>query len=225
MSLAISQLSCFTSIHRRHCFHTRFYLRPKVLAIKSQGARNIAVSCSEGKATVSYTKDPVVSNNGISENIYSDEEEHVNENLTSDPVDDVVVEEEKKGAKIHDFCFGIPYGGFVLSWGLIGSIFSRNLSTLGNGLLFGGALLALSIYSLKVWRQGKSSIPFVLGQAVLSAVLLWKNIQSYTMTKKVFPIFVYAAVSAAMLCFYTYVVISGGNPPPKKLKSSEVAPS
>lgn len=72
-------------------------------------------------------------------------------------------------------------------------------------------------------------------------------------TKKVFPIFVYAAVrytsngkilvsflleqsidmyvisfflySAAMLCFYTYVVISGGNPPPKKLKSSEVAPS
>lgn len=69
-------------------------------------------------------------------------------------------------------------------------------------------------------------------------------------TKKIFPIFVYAAVrytsnrkffssflleqyinmyviffdSAAMLCFYTYVVISGGNPPPKKLKSSDVAP-
>lgn len=225
MSLAISQLSCFTSIHRRHSFHARLCLRPKVLAVKGQGARNFAVSCSESKATVSYTEDPVVSNNGRSENVYTDEE-LVDELLRSDHEDEVdVVAEEKKGAKIHDFCFGIPYGGFVLSWGLIGSIFSRNLSTLGNGLLFGGALLALSIYSLKVWRQGKSSIPFVLGQAVLSAVLLWKNIQSYTMTKKVFPIFVYAAVSAAMLCFYTYVVISGGNPPPKKLKSSEVAPS
>lgn len=224
MSLAISQLSCFTSIHRRHHFHARSYLYPKVLAVKSQGARNIAVSCSESKVAISYTEDPSISSNGRSEKTYSDNEELVNENLTSDPVDDVVAE-EKKGAKIHDFCFGIPYGGFVLSWGLIGSIFSRNLSTLGNGLLFGGALLALSIYSLKVWRQGKSSIPFVLGQAVLSAVLLWKNLQSYSMTKKVFPIFVYAAVSAAMLCFYTYVVISGGNPPPKKLKSSDVAPS
>ncbi|KAL8120858.1 hypothetical protein AgCh_017872 [Apium graveolens] len=163
MSLAISQFSCFTSIHWRH--HARLFLRPKVHAVKSLGARNIAVSCSESKATVSYTKeDPVVSNNGISENIYSEEEEHANENLTSDSVDDVVAE-DKKGAKIHDFCFGIPYGGFVLCWGLIGSIFSRNLSTLGNGLFFGGALLALSIYSLQVWRQGKSSIPFVLGQA------------------------------------------------------------
>ncbi|KAL1821027.1 hypothetical protein DCAR_0417401 [Daucus carota subsp. sativus] len=224
MSLATSQLSYFTSIQRRHRFDARSYLRPKVLAVKSQGARSIVVACSESKVAVSYTEDPEVSNNGRLENTFLDEEEHVNENLTSVPVDDVVAEEQK-GAKIHDFCFGIPYGGFVLSWGLIGSIFTRNLSTLGNGLLFGGALLALSIYSLKVWRQGKSSIPFVLGQAALSAVLLWKNLQSYTMTKNFFPIFLYAAVSAAMLCFYTYVVISGGNPPPKKLKSSEVAPS
>lgn len=72
------------------------------------------------------------------------------------------------GKNIKLICITLLYlmpGGFVLSWGLIGSIFSRNLSTLGNGLLFGGALLALSIYSLKVWRQGKSSVPFVLGQA------------------------------------------------------------
>lgn len=32
--------------------------------------------------------------------------------------------------------------------------------------------------------------------------------------------FVYC--SAAMLCFYSYVIISGGNPPPKKLRSSTV---
>ncbi|KAK1386666.1 hypothetical protein POM88_014844 [Heracleum sosnowskyi] len=56
-----------------------------VLAVKSQGARNIAVCCSESKASVSYN--PVVSNNGRSENIYSDEE-LVNEILASDPVDD-----------------------------------------------------------------------------------------------------------------------------------------
>jgi hypothetical protein len=32
-------------------------------------------------------------------------------------------------------------------------------------VLYGGALLALSTFSLKIWRQGKSSLPFILGQA------------------------------------------------------------
>jgi hypothetical protein len=56
-------------------------------------------------------------------------------------------------------------GGVVLSGGLLGFVFSRNAVTLGTSVLFGGALLALSTFSLKIWRQGKSSLPFVLGQA------------------------------------------------------------
>ncbi|KAL4607737.1 hypothetical protein ACB092_09G196800 [Castanea dentata] len=75
------------------------------------------------------------------------------------------------------FCFGIPYGGLVTSGGLLGFVFSRNLATLSSGVLFGGALLALSTFNLKIWRQGKSSLPFILGQAALSAALLWKNFQ------------------------------------------------
>ncbi|OVA06112.1 Uncharacterized protein family UPF0136 [Macleaya cordata] len=70
-----------------------------------------------------------------------------------------------KAAKIHDFCFGIPFGGLVLSGGVVGFLFSRNPLTLSMGVLYGGALLALSTFSLKVWRQGKSSLPFILGQA------------------------------------------------------------
>ncbi|KAF5737667.1 hypothetical protein HS088_TW13G00555 [Tripterygium wilfordii] len=128
--------------------------------------------------------------------------------------------EPKRAAKIHDFCFGIPYGGLVLSGALIGFLFSRNLTNLSTGVLFGGALLALSTLSLKIWRQGKSSLPFILGQAALSAVLLWRNVQAYSLSKKLIPTGFYAAISAAMLFFYSYVVISGGNPPPKKLKSS-----
>lgn len=53
----------------------------------------------------------------------------------------------------------------MLSGGLVGFIFSRNPVTLGSGVLFGGALLALSTISMKVWRQGKSSLPFIFGQA------------------------------------------------------------
>lgn len=56
-------------------------------------------------------------------------------------------------------------GGFVLTGGLLGSIFSRNLATLGTGVLFGGAILAFSTISLKVWKEGKSSFPLIVGQA------------------------------------------------------------
>lgn len=55
-------------------------------------------------------------------------------------------------------------GGIVLSGGLLGFVFSRNPATLSTGVLYGGALLALSTFSLKIWRQGKSSLPFILGQ-------------------------------------------------------------
>lgn len=52
----------------------------------------------------------------------------------------------------------------MLGGGLIGLIFSRNPATLRT-VMIGGALLALSTFSLKIWRQGKSNIPFILGQA------------------------------------------------------------
>ncbi|XP_019442469.1 PREDICTED: protein FATTY ACID EXPORT 1, chloroplastic-like, partial [Lupinus angustifolius] len=111
-------------------------------------------------------------------------------------------------------------GGFVLTGGIIGFLLSRNPATLTSGVLFGGALLFLSTLSLKIWKQGKSSLPFILGQAALSGLLIWKNFQSYSLAKKLFPTGFSAIISSAMLCFYLYVLISGGNPPPKKLKPS-----
>ncbi|CAN6441560.1 unnamed protein product [Victoria cruziana] len=129
---------------------------------------------------------------------------------------------KKRSAKIHDFCFGIPFGGIVLGAGIVGFLLSGNRATLMNGLLFGGALLALSYYSLKVWRQGKSCLPFILGQSALAVALLVKQFQIYALTKNIFPTGLYFVTSAGMLCFYLYVMLSGGNPPPKKLK---VAPS
>ena len=62
------------------------------------------------------------------------------------------------------FDYELVTGGMVLSGGLISLIFSRNPSAL-TSLISGGALLALSTLSLKIWRQGKSSLPYILGQA------------------------------------------------------------
>lgn len=132
--------------------------------------------------------------------------------------------EKKRTAKIHDFCLGIPFGAIVLSGGFIGYLFSRNLSILSAGFLFGAPLLLMSCASLKVWRRGLSSLPFILGQGALAAALFWKHFQTYSLTKKFFFPGLYALLSGAMLFFYMYVVLSGGNPPPKaKVAASKAA--
>ncbi|XP_020593065.1 protein FATTY ACID EXPORT 1, chloroplastic [Phalaenopsis equestris] len=131
-----------------------------------------------------------------------------------DVLQDSVVE-QKGYAKIHDFCLGIPYGGLLFGGGLFGFLFSRNPVSLTTSML-GAGIIVLAAISLKVWRKGLSSLPFMLGQAAIAATLLVKNFQSYSLTKNLFPSGLYISMSAAMLCFYFYVVISGGNPPPKR---------
>ncbi|KAL6498474.1 hypothetical protein OROHE_026571 [Orobanche hederae] len=221
MSSAISQLSCFSSIisNRRLQLQTRSYSRPnsfrpgKVLNVMSNDGRGTNVPNLENKTTPNYVEDA--------------SQIHNRNFVKSHPLtEDSVVGasnghmEQQKAAKIHDFCFGIPFGALVLSSGLVGFTFTRNPVTLRTGVLYGGALLALSFISLKVWRKGKSSLPFILGQAVLSTTLLWKNFEAYLLTGKLFPTGFNAVISAAMILFYSYVVLSGGNPPPKKLRSS-----
>ncbi|KAF5747965.1 hypothetical protein HS088_TW05G00696 [Tripterygium wilfordii] len=215
------QLSCFSSFNRNSKFQLQrqfilspTFRRPKLSIVMNGEGRGMETPGT--KTTLSYSDD--ASSNSWPEEAtkYSSAKEVAGDEAQESGIG----LEPKRAAKIHDFCFGIPYGVFVLSGGLIGFLFSRKLTTLSTGVLFGGALLALSTLSLKIWRQGKSSLPFILGQAALSAVLLWKSIQAYSLSKKLIPSGFYVAISAAMLFFYSYVVISGGNPPPKKLKSS-----
>ncbi|XP_039013520.1 protein FATTY ACID EXPORT 1, chloroplastic-like isoform X1 [Hibiscus syriacus] len=177
----ISQLSCFSSINRRfQIFHRSTFLsfsRSKmltasnfqsfvVMSVDGQGAETAS---SQLKTTPSYvageSKPAEVTKS------YPNPEEHVPENTSNLGVENDIIQ-PKRAAKIHDFCFGIPYGGLVLSGGLVGFIFSRNPAT----LLFGGAVLALSTFSLKIWREGKSSFPFILGQAGILTFFMHRGI-------------------------------------------------
>lgn len=56
-------------------------------------------------------------------------------------------------------------GGIVFIGGIVGFLFSRNPANLIYGGVYGDALLALGILSLKVWGKGHSSLPFILGHA------------------------------------------------------------
>ncbi|KAJ4896063.1 hypothetical protein Rs2_22857 [Raphanus sativus] len=221
MAAKISQLACLSSTHRQFRIQNRSFpglrFRPESFVVRSvDGNSSETTPASSLSYTAEVSKPFVVktSNSTVDESATGKE-------IISEPVEEhVAPTQPKRAAKIHDFCFGIPYGGLVMSGGLLGFAFSRNLTSLSTGVLYGGGLLALSTLSMKIWRQGKSSFPYILGQAVLSAVVFWKNFTAYSMTKKLFPAGLFAVVSAAMLCFYSYVVLSGGNPAPKKLKPS-----
>ncbi|XP_057770379.1 protein FATTY ACID EXPORT 1, chloroplastic-like [Salvia miltiorrhiza] len=230
MSSAISQLSCFSAVvdSRRSQLHQRSRLcltqfRPgKVLNVMNGDGHGSKLSQLENK-TPSYVEDASASYNGSSVQPHSAADSFVAGGATNEQ--ESVVSQPKRAAMIHDFCFGIPFGGLVFSGGLVGFLVSKNPRTLMSGVLYGGALLALSTLSLKVWKQGKPSFPFILGQAVLSLALLFKHSRAYTLTNKLFPTAFNVVISAAMLCFYAYVMISGGNPPPKKLKPTAAVES
>ncbi|KAG2566825.1 protein FATTY ACID EXPORT 1, chloroplastic-like isoform X1 [Panicum virgatum] len=141
-------------------------------------------------------------------------------NLRSDQMKEFVQAEghpQKRSAKIHDFCLGIPFGGLLFSMGLLGYMFSRSTISIVLGVAPGLATLLLGTLSLKFWRSGKSSVLFILAQAAISAFLAWKYSHAYFLTNRLLPWGFYASLSTAMACFYGYVLLAGGNPPPKKL--------
>ncbi|XP_021971440.1 uncharacterized protein LOC110866593 isoform X4 [Helianthus annuus] len=178
MSSTISQTSCISAVHSRLHLRNRNQsplqiLRSKVVMMNNINGHAIKASTLESKSALNRT---LKSHNAILGKPNSSTTEYVNGEEISEPTENVI--SEQRSAKIHDFCFGLPYGGIVLSGGLIGFIFSRNTASLVTGGLYGGALLALSVLSLKIWKQGQSSTPFILGQLGIAAALLWKNIQT-----------------------------------------------
>lgn len=108
-------------------------------------------------------------------------------------------------------------GGLLFSMGLLGYIFSRSTISLVLGITPGLATLLLGTLSLKFWRSDRSSFLLILAQAAISAFLAWKYSHAYFLTNRLLPWGFYASLSTAMGCFYAYVLLAGGNPPPKKL--------
>ncbi|KAL2659644.1 hypothetical protein AAZV13_03G099500 [Glycine max] len=187
---AISQLGCFSAVHRSSHLRRRSFLFPsprsKLSVVMSLERHDTDTAGSDTKNTLSYAVDVSKLHVEEKKNSYSTKDGHDAEKIGFGEATQESVDQPKRTAKIHDFCLGIPFGGFVLTGGIIGFLFSRSPATLSSGVLFGGALLFLSTFSMKVWRQGNSSLPFILGQAALAGVLIWKNFQSYSLVVHLF---------------------------------------
>ena len=67
-------------------------------------------SGSQTKTSLSYTPDASISHLEGSAKSYTTAEENVNGNGMGEPVQEHVVTQQKGAAKIHECCFGIPFG-------------------------------------------------------------------------------------------------------------------
>ncbi|KAF3496505.1 hypothetical protein DY000_02052487 [Brassica cretica] len=147
---------------------------------------------SETPASLSYAAEvskPFVEN---TTKPYSgvDESATGKEAITESVEEHVASTQPKRAAKIHDFCFGIPYGGLVMSGGLLGFAFSRNLTSLSTGVK-----QVIFIY----WRFPEF--------AVLSAVVFWKNFTAYSMVRTSFAVY----KSLMFLCLLALCLLASCN--------------
>lgn len=71
------------------------------------------VAGSDTKSTLSYAADDVSKLHAEEkQNPYLTKEDHDDEKVGSGEVKQEVVSQQKRSAKLHDFCLGIPFGKF-----------------------------------------------------------------------------------------------------------------
>ncbi|GIL83749.1 hypothetical protein Vretimale_10542 [Volvox reticuliferus] len=124
-------------------------------------------------------------------------------------------------AVLHDFCMCIPYGAISVLAGI--GLFFLNLTNIaGTSVIAGATSLAASVLSLQEWKAGGDSKQYTLISAVSAAAVAYTTCSSLDLLKGLpyWMSLVLCALSVAASAFCVYNVLAGGNPPPKKSKSS-----
>ncbi|ERN04170.1 protein FATTY ACID EXPORT 3, chloroplastic [Amborella trichopoda] len=127
-----------------------------------------------------------------------------------EPLKDVVetysshpVTEMKKISDARDFYFGIPYGAFLFLGGFLSFMISGSIPAIRFGVILGGALLALSILSLRAWNRKESSSLFLKGQSAIALLIFLREIRLLCQSPS-FLTFIMSLVSGSMVAFYLY---------------------
>ncbi|PWA60823.1 hypothetical protein CTI12_AA375260 [Artemisia annua] len=88
-----------------------------------------------------------------------------------EPVKDIVetfassMDDVKDVSEVLDFYVGIPYGGLLTVSGFLSFMITGSISAIRFGIILGGTLLGLAVYSLRSWKKGESSAVALKGQA------------------------------------------------------------
>ncbi|XP_078447066.1 transmembrane proteins 14C [Wolffia australiana] len=107
---------------------------------------------------------------------------------------------------VRDFYLGIPYGSLLAGGGFLHFMLTGSLSGVRFGVILGGALLALSVLSLRVWKTGQSSMLYLKGQAAIAGILFIRE-WNLVFKRLSFSSFWATVVSGGMLAFYLYRIL------------------
>ncbi|MFS7997214.1 putative TMEM14 family protein [Helianthus anomalus] len=127
-----------------------------------------------------------------------------------EPVKDIVetfasssTEDLKDVSKVLDFYVGIPYGGLLTLGGFLSFMITGSISAIRFGVILGGTLLGLAVYSLRSWKKGESSSSALKGQAAIATILFLRDLR-LVFTRPAFTRYIALIISGAALAFYVY---------------------
>ncbi|CAK7343556.1 unnamed protein product [Dovyalis caffra] len=121
-------------------------------------------------------------------------------------------------SKVQDFQLGIPYGLLLSTSGFISFMLSGSIASIRFGVILGGALLALSVSSLKAYRRGEPYPLALKGQAAIAAIIFLRDISIIITRRASFFTPLATLISGAMAAFYLYKIAMDG----KESKGSDL---
>ncbi|KAJ8511008.1 hypothetical protein OPV22_001442 [Ensete ventricosum] len=78
-------------------------------------------------------------------------------------------------SSIRDFYLGIPYGSFLSIGGFIYFMLTGSIPAFRFGVVLGSVIWALSIASMRSWKNGKTTPLLLIGQTAISAIIFFRQ--------------------------------------------------
>ncbi|XP_042381273.1 protein FATTY ACID EXPORT 3, chloroplastic-like [Zingiber officinale] len=113
------------------------------------------------------------------------------------------VEELSNISSVRDFYLGIPYGCFLAVGGFLHFMLTGSIPAIRFGFILGTAILALSVSSLRAWKNGNETPLLLVGQTAISAIIFFRQWMLCSQ-RGLFPNLLMLAISGAMMGFYAY---------------------
>ncbi|KAJ7950126.1 protein FATTY ACID EXPORT 3, chloroplastic [Quillaja saponaria] len=107
---------------------------------------------------------------------------------------------------VRDFHIGIPYGLILSVGGFLSFMVTGSIAAIRFGVILGGALLVLSVSSLRSYRR-RESFPLALkGQAAIASIIFLRKIGLLSKRSSVLSYF-NTLISGAVVAFYIYRIL------------------
>ncbi|GAB2300784.1 hypothetical protein Dimus_034820 [Dionaea muscipula] len=104
-------------------------------------------------------------------------------------------------SQLRDFYVGIPYGAFLSLGGFLNFMVTGSISAIRFGVILGGTLLALSVFSLRSWRKEEPSMLALKAQAVIAVILFLRAARVFSQGRS-FTGLLAMLISGAVAAFF-----------------------